>query len=186
MDIQPKSGDDGLRGVKAKSSHQRFGTRQLHKLRNTLDQWLIKPRRDQSTVEVCQTEDTVEVTENDGSQSSSVCDMDEETQPLTPQNQEEDSATASKDSPSSHTETASHKGDGLEREMEMISASSENSVKHNKKITDFFPGASSSSGLPEVRWLGTPISELKRMPACGGTLPPLRDVPTDHTVMIRV
>ncbi|XP_028990607.2 poly(ADP-ribose) glycohydrolase [Betta splendens] len=212
METQPNSGDGGLRGVKTKSSHQRFGTRQLHKLRSTLDQWLIKPRKNQKTV--CQTQDKVEVTENDGSQNSD-CDMNEESQPLTPQNLEEDSAMlhASKDSPYSDTETASHKDDGLElQEMETISASSENSDKHTKKITDFFQGASSSSsGLtvkraslpksskkqdadketssaddkPEVKWLGTPISELKRMPACGGMLPPLRHVPGQHTVMIR-
>ncbi|KAL6094875.1 parg [Pungitius sinensis] len=38
---------------------------------------------------------------------------------------------------------------------------------------------------PQVKWLGTPIKELKRMPECGSVLPPLRDVPGKHTVMIR-
>ncbi|KAG8008636.1 Poly(ADP-ribose) glycohydrolase, partial [Nibea albiflora] len=38
---------------------------------------------------------------------------------------------------------------------------------------------------PDVKWLGTPISELKRMPECGRPLPPLKDVPGQHTVMIR-
>ncbi|GLD62818.1 poly(ADP-ribose) glycohydrolase-like isoform X1 [Lates japonicus] len=43
----------------------------------------------------------------------------------------------------------------------------------------------SADAKPKVRWLGTPISELKRMPECGGLLPPLKDVPGQHTVMIR-
>uniref|UniRef100_A0A7N8X275 poly(ADP-ribose) glycohydrolase n=1 Tax=Mastacembelus armatus TaxID=205130 RepID=A0A7N8X275_9TELE len=38
---------------------------------------------------------------------------------------------------------------------------------------------------PDVKWLGTPINELKRMPECGRPLPPLKDVPGQHTVMIR-
>lgn len=225
MDIQPKSGDGGLRGVKTKSSHQ--STRQQHKFRNTLEQWLIKPRKKQSTAEVCQTQDSVEMTGDGSFQSSSalsldsqngekltVSDMDEETQPLTPQNLEEDSAmsSASKDSTRSDIQTASHKDDGLEeQEKETFTANSENSIKHNKKITDFFPGTSSpdlpvrraqshkssekhhadkettsADVKPEVKWLGTPISELKRMPACGRAFPPLKNIPGQHTVMIRV
>ncbi|AWP17867.1 putative poly(ADP-ribose) glycohydrolase-like [Scophthalmus maximus] len=129
-------------------------------------------------------------------------DMDEETQPLTPQDLEEDSpvSPASEHSAvSGPTQTLRRNDDGLEeREMEM-----ETSVRHNTKITDFYSGTSSQR-LPvrrvkpdesqdadeetpsaDVKWLGTPISELKRMPECGRPLPPLRDIPGQHTVMIR-
>lgn len=212
MDIQSKSGDGGLRGVKKKND-QKISARQQSKFRNTLEQWLMKPRKNSSTPEVCQTQDNVEKTEDDGFQSTSahsldsqkgekltVSDMDEETQPLT--SQEDDPVSpASKNYP---------RGDvhfGFEKEeVETCSASSEDFVKHNRKITDFFPGASSSSlparqhifsekrdketnsadVKPEVKWLGTPISELKRMPECSRVLPPLKDVPGQHTVMIRV
>uniref|UniRef100_A0A6Q2ZIS9 poly(ADP-ribose) glycohydrolase n=1 Tax=Esox lucius TaxID=8010 RepID=A0A6Q2ZIS9_ESOLU len=37
----------------------------------------------------------------------------------------------------------------------------------------------------DARWLGSPMSELKRMPQCGGPLPPLKDLPDQHTVLIR-
>lgn len=225
MDIQPKSGDGGLRGVK-KNNYQRIGARQQHKFRNTLEQWLIKPKKNPSTVEVCQTKDNVEKTD-DGFQSTSaqsldsqndekptVSDMDEETQSLTSQNLEDDNpvSLASKDYHGSDIQTVSHNDNGLEKqEVETCSASSEDVVKHNKKITDFFQGApspglpvrrtrpqvssekpgsdketTSADVKPEVKWLGSPISELKRMPVCSRVLPPLKDVPGQHTVMIRV
>ncbi|TNN83752.1 Poly(ADP-ribose) glycohydrolase [Liparis tanakae] len=38
---------------------------------------------------------------------------------------------------------------------------------------------------PKVKWLGTPIDDLKRMPECGGLLPPLKNAPGHHTVMIQ-
>lgn len=218
MDMQPKSGDGGLRGVK-KRNYQKIGAKQQHKFRNTLEQW-FKPINNPSTVEVCQTQDNVKKTDDDGFQSNSaqsidsqngeeptISDMDEETQPLTSQDLEEDDPV----SPVIRDiQTVSYSDNGFEKqEVETCSASSEDFVKHNKKITDFFPGAS-STGLPvrrsrpqmssekpdkettsadvkpEVKWLGTPISELKRMPVCSRVLPPLKDVPGQHTVMIRV
>ncbi|XP_026207137.1 poly(ADP-ribose) glycohydrolase isoform X2 [Anabas testudineus] len=222
---QPKSGDGGLRGVKKKHP-QRTGARQPHMFRNTLEQWLVKPKKSPSTAEVCQTQDNAEMTDNCGFPSTSaqsfdpqndeklaVTDMDEETQPLTSQDLERDNpaSPASKDSAESNIQTECHSDDGLEKQgMQSCSTSSEDFVKHNKKITDFFPGTSSQSlpvrrarphkssekqdadkettsanVKPEVKWLGTPISELKRMPTCGRELPPLKDIPGRHTVMIR-
>lgn len=144
---------------------------------------------------------------------SYVSDTDEETQPMTPQllDQDQDQgqdheSPVSKDcAKSSVMQTQSRNDDEFEKQE--MGASSEGSSRHGNKITDFFPGVS-SQGLPErrskakrspekpgadkeptsadVKWLGTPINELKRMPECGGRLPPLKDVPGQHTVMIRV
>lgn len=225
MDIRPKTGADGLRGVKMIGYHQKNGARPKQKFRNTLEQWLVKPPKKRCTAEVCQTQEDVEMVDDGGFQSTSaqdlycqnaeVSDSDEETQPLTPQDLDEDNpvSPASKDSAESDLmQTLSHNYGGLEtEEEETCSASSESAVKHNTKITDFFSGTS-SPGLhmrqgkpakstkkqnadkettsavvkPDVKWLGTPINELKRMPECGGPLPPLKDVPGQHTVMIRV
>ncbi|KAI3365169.1 hypothetical protein L3Q82_010271, partial [Scortum barcoo] len=214
MDMRPKTGADGLRGVKKKASHQKIGLKQ--KLRNTLDQWLVKPTR--KPAEVC---DDVEMTDDGDAESTSgqfldcqnaekptPSDLDEETQPLTSQDLNENPVSpASKDPAGSELmQTLPQNHCELEKqEMEVDSEDSE-SVTHNSKITDFFSG-SSSPGLPvrrsrpskspgeqdtdkdtappDVTWLGTPITELKRMPECGGTLPPLKDVPGQHTVMIR-
>lgn len=223
MDKRPKNGADGLRGVKTKGFHQKISNRPQHKFRNTLDRWLFKPQKTPSTAEVCQTQEDVEMADDDGFQSTSaqvldcqnaekpiVSDSDEETQLLTPQDLDEDTpvSPASKDSAGSGLmQKLSHNDDGLEKEgEETCSESSEGSVKHNNKITDFF-SATSSPGLPvrrgrpdkfpekqdadkettsaDVKWLGTPIDQLKRMPECGGPLPPLKDVPGQHTVMIR-
>uniref|UniRef100_A0A8C9XCZ3 poly(ADP-ribose) glycohydrolase n=1 Tax=Sander lucioperca TaxID=283035 RepID=A0A8C9XCZ3_SANLU len=224
MDIRPKTGADGLRGVKTIGYHQKNGARPKQKFRNTLEQWLVKPPKKRCTAEVCQTQEDVEMVDDGGFQSTSaqdlycqnaeVSDSDEETQPLTPQDLDEDNpvSPASKDSAESDLmQTLSHNYGGLEtEEEETCSASSESAVKHNTKITDFFSGTS-SPGLhmrqgkpakstkkqnadkettsavvkPDVKWLGTPINELKRMPECGGPLPPLKDVPGQHTVMIR-
>lgn len=206
MDIQPKTGTDGLRGVKAKVYHQRIGPKQKQKFRNTLERWLLKPSKNPSTAEVCQTQEDEEMADDSDFQSTSaqsldcrnpiVPDSDEETQPLTPQDLDEciPVSPASKE----------------KQDMESSPVGSAESVKHHTKITDFFPGAS-SPGLPvrrgrpdkfsknedadkettsdvikpEVKWLGTPISELKRMPGCLH-LPALKNVPGLHTVMIRV
>ncbi|XP_019939188.2 poly(ADP-ribose) glycohydrolase-like isoform X1 [Paralichthys olivaceus] len=227
MDLQPKTGAGSLRRVKKNTSHQRMGPRQQHKVINTLKQWVVKPRKDTDTPEVCQFQDDVESTDDGGFESTSsqslVCpnvelptefDMEEETQPLTPEDLEEHSlvSPASQDSAGSgliHTLSCTDRGSETE-ELESCSASSETSVRHKTKITDFFSGTSSprllgrggrpdkspetqdghkestsADGKPEVKWLGTPISELKRMPDCGRPLPPLRNVPDQHTVMIR-
>ncbi|XP_026171507.1 poly(ADP-ribose) glycohydrolase isoform X3 [Mastacembelus armatus] len=222
MDIRPKTRAGGLRGVKTKTSHQRMG--QL-KFRNTLEQWLVKPRKNLSTAEMCHTKDHTPISEDDDFQSTSsvsldcqnteasaASDMDEENQLLTPQDLEEDNpvSPASKASLGSgimQTPIASG-GTSEKQEMETCSTTSRSPIIHNTKITDFFSGTV-SPGLPmrptsldkplekpnadkettdvkpDVKWLGTPINELKRMPECGRPLPPLKDVPGQHTVMIR-
>ncbi|XP_035001794.2 LOW QUALITY PROTEIN: poly(ADP-ribose) glycohydrolase [Hippoglossus stenolepis] len=209
------------------TSHQRMGPRQQQKFINTLEHWLVKPRKESDTPEVCQTQDDVGSTDDGGFESTSAqsldCqnaelptefNMDEETQLLTVQDLEEHSqvSPASQDSAGSgliHTLSCNDGGSETE-ELETCSASSETSVRHKTKITDFFSGTSSrrllgrkgqpdksprkqdgdkestsADGKPDVKWLGTPISELKRMPECGSPLPPLRNVPDQHTVMIR-
>lgn len=202
MDIRPKTGADGLRGVKTKGYHQSIGPRQKQKFRNTLERWLVKPSKNPSTADVGQTQEDVEMTDDCDFQSTSaqsldcrkptLSDSDEETQPLTPQDMDEynPESLASKE----------------KQDMEASPISSERSLKHNIKITDFFSGTSSpglpirrgrpdktpkkedadkDTAKPDVKWLGTPISELKRMPGCF-QLPALKDVPGLHTVMIRV
>ncbi|KAJ8013541.1 hypothetical protein DPEC_G00030840 [Dallia pectoralis] len=37
----------------------------------------------------------------------------------------------------------------------------------------------------DAKWLGCPMGELRRMPQCGAPLPPLKDLPDQHTVTIR-
>lgn len=209
MDTQPKTGAGGLRRVKTNVSHQKVGPRLQQKLITTLDRWLEKPKKTQNTEEVCQTEDVVEMTEDSASQSTSarsqeaekhtVSDTDEETQLLTPQDLDEDDPV----SPTS-------KGPAETGLVHTLPAD-DGGLQHNKKITDFFSGTSlprppvrrgrpdkrteeqdtdtdsaSADAKPDVKWLGTPISELKRRPECSGRLPPLKDVPGQHTVMIRV
>lgn len=167
MDMQPKTEAKGLRGVKTKT-HQRTDCTQ----KQTCDR--------QSTSD--------KFTDY---QKSALSDSDEETQPLTPQDLDECSPVAK----------CSKEQD---REASPISPGA--SAKKTTKITDFFPG-STSRRLPvkrsraekehtdmetnqddqaNVKWMGTPINELKRLPDCSGPLPPLKDIPGMHTVMIRV
>lgn len=125
-------------------------------------------------------------------QKCALSDSDEDTQPLTPQDLDEYSPVVKC---------------CKEQDMEANPISPGASAMQNTKITDFFSGSTSRS-LPvkrsraeeedagmetnqdidktNVKWMGTPISELKRLPECGGPLPPLKDVPGMHTVMIRV
>ncbi|XP_071763903.2 poly(ADP-ribose) glycohydrolase [Centroberyx gerrardi] len=230
MDMRPKTGAGGLRGVKTKVSHPRLGPRQQQKFRSTLDRWLVKPQKNINAAEVCRAQEDVEMADAGGFQGTSaqsldaesqdhachvaeepaVIDLDEETQPLTPQDQEEDDpvSPASKDSAGSGlTQPVIGSDGGSEKqETERCSGGS----KPNPKITDFFSGTSSpglplrcdspeespekqdgdkgsapSDVKPDVTWLGTPISELRRMPDCGQPLPRLRDVTGQHTVLIR-
>ena len=209
MDMRPKSRADGLHGVKTKSVRPR----KQQKFENALKRWLLTPANKASTAEVCQTQEDVEVTEDGGCQSKSlqsqdypnaekppISDSDEETQPLTPGDLCEENPV----SPASNDAV----GSGLmDTQPHNSSESPEGSVKQKTRITDFF-SVTSSPGLPvrrgrldnfpekqdadkettsaDVKWLGTPIGELKRMPECGRPLPPLKDVPGQHTVMIKV
>ncbi|KAM7381471.1 hypothetical protein PAMA_012354 [Pampus argenteus] len=224
MDKRPKTGASGLRGVKTIGFHHKPRSREQQNFRNTLERWLVKPKTTPSSAEVCQTEEDIQMIDDDPFQSSSaqyldcqnaeqpaVSDSDEETQRSTPQDLEEDNPVSPdlKDSAESGlTQTLTCNDSGLEEQE--IKSRSEDSVKHNTKITDFFSRPSSlhlpsrrgrpdkspekrdadkettsADVEPDVTWLGTPISELKRMPECGRPLPPLKDIRGLHTVMIR-
>uniref|UniRef100_A0A3P9MWB8 poly(ADP-ribose) glycohydrolase n=1 Tax=Poecilia reticulata TaxID=8081 RepID=A0A3P9MWB8_POERE len=206
MDMRPKTGAGGLRGVKRKGSFQNTGLTPTQKFRNTLEQWLVKPST-HLRAEVCPGQEDVERTENElnpsadcanyeNAEKSSVSSMDEDTQILTPQEFDEDCPLLP-DAKDSEIE---------EQPVEACSSHSDGYTRQRTKITDFFAGSTSqsfavknggrnkSSGrkdpdkqrtAPGVTWLGTPISKLRRMPECGGKLPPLKDVPDQHTVMIR-
>ncbi|KAL3051614.1 hypothetical protein OYC64_001786 [Pagothenia borchgrevinki] len=176
MDIRPKTGADGLRGVKTKGNHQRIGPRQQQNLKSTLDQWLVKPRRNPSTADGCQIQEDVEMDDDDSvlqstsaqvpdctkAEKPALSDSDEETQPMTPQHLYEDNPV----SPAF---------------MDSAERTSSPDLPSEKQGAD----KENTSGKPHVKWLGTPINDLNRMPECGGPLPPLKDVPGQHTVMIR-
>uniref|UniRef100_A0A667XU69 poly(ADP-ribose) glycohydrolase n=1 Tax=Myripristis murdjan TaxID=586833 RepID=A0A667XU69_9TELE len=145
---------------------------------------------------------------------AAVSSLEEETQPLTPQLLEEDNPAAPASQVSAESELMQRvirSGDGSEeQEMETCPGGSTGSVKRNPKITDYFSGtlspdlplrrdspeespeeqdrdegSSPSDAKPDVTWLGTPISELGRMPDCGQQLPRLKNVSGQHTVLIR-
>ncbi|KAM4715523.1 poly(ADP-ribose) glycohydrolase [Anableps anableps] len=218
MDMRPKTGAGGLRGVKRKGSFQRISPIHPQKFKNTLEQWLVKPSKSLTTTEVCPGQEDVEMTDNEGSQNSlagpsdksSASAMDEDTQILTPQEFGEDCPLLpdTKDSAGSgFKQKPTPSQDELEKQpVEACSSYSEGSAKQRTKITDFFAGGSSQSFAVKnggqnnsseekdpdkehtaagVKWLGTPVSKLRRMPECGGKLSPLKDVPGQHTVMIR-
>lgn len=200
MDIQPKTREKGLRGVKTKT-YQRTGCTQRQKFKNTLQQWLIKPSKKTNTGEMSDTSEDPKTANACGFQGTSdqsmdyqksaLSDSEEETQPLTPQDLDKCSLV---------------KCSKEQQEVEANPRRSGASAIQNAKVTDFFSG-STSGKLPvkqsrqnkdadmetnqdidktNVKWLGTPISELRRLPECSGPLPPLKDVPDTHTVMIRV
>lgn len=206
MDLQPKKEEEegGSLDENRKDLSKKTGVRPQQKIRNTLDQWLVKPSKNPNTTQECPSWKDVGVTDDLGSQSSSASslncikspatDVDEETQLLTPQDFTQ-SPTSKDSTGSGFTRSA------LQDENEQ--QTTEGSAKKRSKITDFFsgglsvkkgrPGPSSEEGVgdkrttpADVEWLGTPVGELKRMPECGGTLLPLRDEPGQHTVLIRV
>lgn len=200
MDMQPKTGEKGLRGVKTKT-FQRTGCTQRQKFRNTLQQWLLKPSKKTNTGEMSNTPENPNKEKACGFhgtsdesmdyKQSALSDSDEETQPLTPQDLDECSPV---------------KCSKEQLEVEANPSRSGATAMQKAKITDFFSG-STSRNLPvkrsrqnkdadietnqdidktTVKWLGAPFSELRRLPVCGGTLPPLKNIPGRHTVMIRV
>ncbi|KAF7669365.1 hypothetical protein LDENG_00199680 [Lucifuga dentata] len=222
MDMRPKTGAGGLRGVKTKVSHHRISPKQQQEFRSTLERWLVKPSKNTSTADVCQPREDVEMTDDCGFQSTSAntlyskrqdciskntgksaeLDLNEETQPLTQENLDDESKNSSG---SGLTRTPIYSDGYLEKQEQ-----ERGSLKRNPKITDFFSGTSSprlsvrcgspdespeemdedkettpDDDKPDVTWLGTPISELRRMPECGGWLPQLKDIPGQHTVLIR-
>lgn len=196
MDLQPQTGEKGLRGVKTKT-YQRTGLTQRQKFKNTLQRWLAKPSKKPNTGEMSDTSEDPNMANASGFQGTSdqsmdyqksaVSDSEEETQPLTPQDLDEDGLV---------------KCSKEQQEPEATPTRFGASAKiQNTKITDFFSGTTSAKqGRPKkddmetsqdidkanVKWLGTPINELRRLPKCSGPLSPLKDIPGTHTVMIRV
>uniref|UniRef100_A0A8C5HTJ7 poly(ADP-ribose) glycohydrolase n=1 Tax=Gouania willdenowi TaxID=441366 RepID=A0A8C5HTJ7_GOUWI len=200
MEPQPKAGAGCLRGVKTKKSPQRSGHKQLRKFRNTLEQWLVKPAkcatgpRPDDQQDKMTTRDSFQSTSSTSSNSKntanhSISESDEDTQPLTSQDflvLPDSTDCGNREKPRHHDQIQS-------------------SSKQSGKITEFFSGTSSRfSSRPgrsdqpsdnqdaegggasqEVTWLGTPISELRRMPDCSAPLPQLEDDPDLHTVMIK-
>ncbi|XP_032430642.1 poly(ADP-ribose) glycohydrolase isoform X1 [Xiphophorus hellerii] len=206
MDMRPKTGAGGLRGVKRKGSFQNTGPRPTQKFRNTLEQWLVKPST-RLSAEVCPGQEDVERTGNElnpsaesanyeNAEKSSVSSMDEDTQILTPQEFDEACPLL----------PAANDSEIEEQPVEACASHSDGYTRQRTKITDFFAGSTAQSfavinggqnkpserkdpdkeqTAPGVTWLGTPIGKLRRMPECGGKLPPLKDVPDQHIVMIR-
>ncbi|XP_071264969.1 poly(ADP-ribose) glycohydrolase isoform X1 [Salvelinus alpinus] len=107
-------------------------------------------------------------------------------------------------------ETVSQSNKELDKQQDTERSSSS---KDKGKITDFFAPSTSAQAPSEKqhrygdvprerqrgdrddvpppsppydsKWLGSPIGDLRRMPQCGRPLPPLRNSPDHHTVMIR-
>ncbi|XP_056153226.1 poly(ADP-ribose) glycohydrolase isoform X2 [Lampris incognitus] len=208
-DMQPKTGTGALRGVKSKVSHHRMGSKQQQRFRTVLENWLIKPKKSLSKAEVCDVQEDVEMSDAGGSQcfpaqSSDMespisrepadIDMDADTHHLTPQDFEEDDpvSTTSKDCMADgRMQQVLNSNWKLEnQEMDGCSGGSKGT-----STPDLPWGWDDSKGSPEKRdgdneatgvtWLGTPISELWRMPECGQPLRQIKDVPGRHTVLIR-
>ncbi|KAK1881094.1 Poly(ADP-ribose) glycohydrolase [Dissostichus eleginoides] len=138
MDIRPKTGADGLRGVKTKED--------------------VEMDDDDSVLQST----SAQVPDCTKAEKPALSDSDEETQPMTPQHLYEDNPV----SPAF---------------MDSAERTSSPDLPSEKQGAD----KENTSGKPDVKWLGTPINDLNRMPECGGPLPPLKDVPGQHTVMIR-
>ena len=200
MEMQPKTGEKGLHGVKTKT-YQRTGCTQKQKFRNSLQQWLVKPSKKTDTSEMCDTTEDPNMANDSGFQGTSdqsmdyqkcaASDSEEETQPVTPENRVECSLV---------------KCSREQQEVEVHPTRCGASAMQNAKITDFFSGSTSRNvsvkrsrqvkdadmetnqdiDKTKAKWLGTPISELRRLPGCSGPLPPLKNLPGKHTVMIRV
>uniref|UniRef100_A0A3Q2YRF4 poly(ADP-ribose) glycohydrolase n=1 Tax=Hippocampus comes TaxID=109280 RepID=A0A3Q2YRF4_HIPCM len=199
MNSRTKADMDGLRGVRTKTSHRRIGSRQQLS-RSTLERWLLKPTPNPSSSEAMVEDDPRSTQGGSHDGRGAISDSDEDTQPLSPQDLDCSGLVPalSVDSESQHM---LHAGSSEKREVGSGSTSSGCFLK--AKITDFFSGASSAGSRrekhdkrcekqdtdeedePEATWLGTAVGELRRMPQCGRPLPPLKNVPGVHTVMIR-
>ncbi|XP_056285998.1 poly(ADP-ribose) glycohydrolase [Pseudoliparis swirei] len=183
MDMRPKTGADSLRGVKTKGDRQKICPKPQQKATNTLLQWLGKHQKQPSTHEACQIKEDVEMAGDCGFQSTSaqvmdcqnaenptLSDDDEETQPLTPQELYEETPV----SPPSNDSAGGMSSTGLPVRSCRPDTAPEDADEDTSAVVK-----------PKVKWLGTPINDLKRMPECGGLLPPLRNAPGHHTVMIQ-
>lgn len=212
MDTRPKTAAGGLQGLKRKGSHEINPRKQLKSNMN-LDRWLVKLPRNTSSPEECQAQEDVEITDEGGFQSSpshslgcdnaektAAFDSDEETQPLTPQELVENrpvSPALKDDGDLDKEEVASSSQSTKFTDLSSGTSSSGSSLKrgrpdksaekpHTDEETTSDDGDNDDDDEHGNTWRGTPISELRRMPECGGPLPPLKDFPGLHTVMIRV
>ncbi|XP_061611839.1 poly(ADP-ribose) glycohydrolase isoform X1 [Phyllopteryx taeniolatus] len=199
MNSRTKADMDGLRGVKTKSSHRRIGSRQ-QRSRSTLERWLLKPTPNQNASEMMDEDGPRSPPGHSHGGHNAVSDSDEDTQPLSPQDLDCDGLVCA---PLMDSESQRILQDGGSEKREVASGSTSSGCFVKAKITDFFSGSSSAclrrgkpdkccekrdtdeENEPDPTWLGTPVGELRRMPQCGGPLPPLKDVPGVHTVMIR-
>ncbi|XP_077481464.1 poly(ADP-ribose) glycohydrolase isoform X1 [Stigmatopora argus] len=190
MNSRTKADMDGLRGVKTKSSQQKIASKQKRTI-NTLERWLLKPNTSELMLA-----DGPQCPSNhspDGQHAVSDSD-DDDTQPSISQNLDCDALSI---------HSGSHDrlhGSSLES-LDVASSSIGPRCFSRTRITDFFSGASATCSIlrktekgckgrgaeeeKDAICLGTPICELRRMPQCGKTLPPLKNVPGLHTVMIR-
>uniref|UniRef100_A0A1A7XBI0 poly(ADP-ribose) glycohydrolase n=2 Tax=Iconisemion striatum TaxID=60296 RepID=A0A1A7XBI0_9TELE len=207
MNVQPKTGHE-----KIKDTFKKPGLGQQRKCSNTLERWLVRPLKCSNVTEESSSQKNEEAVfqststlllDKKNAEESSVSAIDEDTQPLTPQDLDHHQPQSPASTESGFTQKNSHDEEELEKQA---ASSSEGSAKKPHKITDFF-SLPSSQRLPvkrrrpdvpsqeadrgkkmkpaDVKWMGTPISELNRKPECGGTLPPLKDIPGQHTVLIR-
>lgn len=193
MDLKPKNGN----GVRLKETPHK----QQKKVKNTLDCWLVKPEKATGPED---NEDDVEMIENNPVQSTSnenvsAKDMlsdEDETQLLT-QELEENSVVLCEDAPKkTKTSPSEREGKATGKITDFFSGSSSHGAAPKRTRIDISDSseeseeeeeeeAASPDAQPDVKWLGTPIEELKRMPYCGGPLPKLKNEPGQHTVMIR-
>ncbi|KAM8889483.1 poly(ADP-ribose) glycohydrolase isoform 2-T4 [Synchiropus picturatus] len=189
MDRQPKNGTSSLHGVKTKTLKPKSSLNQQYK--KTLDMWLTKPQKTQSTTEVSHVQE-----ENTQNPPELGAESDEETQPLTIEDGDSVSP-AFKVNPDTDGKQIVDEG------QEVNIGASNSYAKRSTRITDFFSSGmnkdavdkshksdadieiTSSEDDERVTWLGTPIDKLRRMPRCGRALPPLKNNPDSHTVMTR-
>lgn len=194
MDLKPKNGNGSIHGVKLKEVHHK----QQKKLKSTLDCWLLKP---QKATFVEENQDDVEKIENSPAQSSSnhnissqisVKDMvsdEEETQILTSEELDENFEILNKDASKKTGTYPSTKEEKPKAKItDFFSGSSSYGAAVKRSRIDISDGSEEEAGspdaFPDVKRLGTPIEELKRMPDCGRPLPKLKNEPDEHTVMI--
>lgn len=193
MDLKPKNGNGSIYGVKQKEAHHK----QQKKLKSTLDCWLLKPQKATALEE---NQDDVETIENCPVQSSSndnivvqnseeyMISDEEETQLLTSQELDDNLAIFSKDASKITKTSFTEEEKPKSKITDFFSGSSSYGAAVKRSRIDISDGSEEEAGSPDafphVKWLGTPIEELKRMPDCGRPLPKLKNEPDEHTVMI--
>ncbi|XP_038128669.1 poly(ADP-ribose) glycohydrolase-like [Cyprinodon tularosa] len=215
MDARHKSGAGGLRGIKTKANFKKQQLKFKNNLDQWLvkpskSSSATGESPGQKDVEMTDDQGSQNpsavIVNYENAEKSEVFTMDEDTEILTPQDFSEDSPLKPDSNDTEEIELTQKLSPYQEELDKQDEAGSSHSINQRAKITDFFPGGSSQTfnvkngcrdttseeqdpkkeGTPaDVKWLGTPIGELRRMPDCGGPLRPLEDDPDHHTVMIR-